>query len=220
MTGIGVFTHWTRIAGARVLAASLHVLGPGLLGVALTACTVGPAPRPPAEPGAWQAHRHQLAGLVQWTLTGRVALITPEEGWHASLHWRQRADAYRIRIAAPLGQGTVALQGSDQGVVLRTTRHPQPIAAPSAEQLLYRQLGWQVPVAGLRYWVRGIPDPAAVYEKVLDDRGRLATLEQSGWQVEFLRYTRVGDYELPEKIFMRNGEFQVRMVVRTWQPEG
>ncbi|NIP73690.1 MAG: outer membrane lipoprotein LolB [Gammaproteobacteria bacterium] len=190
-----------------------------LLVVVLAGCAVAPVPERPAEE-VWRERQGRLAELQAWVLTGQLALITEDEGWHGSLRWVQDGQGYEIRITAPLGQGSVVLRGDGRGVVMRSSREPRPVSAPDPEALLRRRLGWDVPLGGLRYWVRGLPDPSLGYSKRLDAYGRLERLGQAGWEVRFLGYTRVGRYELPDKIFMRSGELQVRMVVRDWQPEG
>lgn len=198
----------------------LLLLLPALL---LSACATAP-PRLPQGvlQQVWQDRQAQLARLDHWSIEGRVAVSTETEGWQASLHWRELAGGrFVIRIIAPLGQGTVALDGGPGRVVMRTTEDPHPVTADSAETLLYERLGWHVPVAGLRYWVRGLPDPDSRPPKLeLDAKGRLAKLSQDGWQIEFSRYQQVGAYQLPGKVFLQNDQLKVRMVIHTWDLGG
>ena len=88
-----------------------------LLGVGLAALLAGCASAPPkvADPeAAWQERRDRFAGLTNWTATGKVAIRTEEEAWSATLHWVQDKAEYRIRLIAPLGQGTLQIAGTDQ----------------------------------------------------------------------------------------------------------
>ncbi|HKJ75730.1 MAG TPA: lipoprotein insertase outer membrane protein LolB [Gammaproteobacteria bacterium] len=185
-------------------------------------CTTAPTREPAADPErAWQARRADLAGLEQWRLTGRIAIRTEGEGWHATLDWRQDRRRYDIRLIGPLGQGTVRLQGGPGRVSLQTEDGQTTAADP--EWLLYRNLGWRVPVEALRYWVLGLPAPGSARERELDRYGRLARLEQADWRIEFRDYERRGGYELPSRIFVRNHRAQVRLVVGQWrlsQPQG
>jgi outer membrane lipoprotein LolB len=191
-----------------------------LLGMLLTGCSFAPVSPPQDNQAVWDARQALLTRLSAWTLTGRVAVITESEGWHGDLLWKQQARNYDIRIMAPLGQGTVSLQSRDGLVTLRSTRDPRPVMAPNAEALLHRQLGWTVPVEGLRYWVLGIPDPGHQYHMNLDSDGRLVRLDQSGWEVRYLRYQQVDGYDLPGKIFLDNRDLKVRLVVERWKLEG
>lgn len=181
----------------------------------LAGCAGVPSRTPAADPErAWAHHEAQLQGVQQWRLTGRLALRTADEGWHASLDWRQQADEYRMRLRAPLGSGSLQLQGDAAWVLLRTSDGEEAVSA-DPEGLLLEQLGWRVPVANLRYWVLGLPAPGTALRK-LDEFGHLARLWQNGWEIEFLDYGRVGGVELPGKVFARRGDAEVRLVVGNW----
>ncbi len=156
-----------------------RLLGLGLA-LLLAACTS--APYRAADPeAAWQERRDRLSAIDGWIVTGRVAIRTEEEAWHATLHWVQRHDAFRIRLIAPLGQGTVQIAGDDGRVILRTSEN-RVYRAVDAESLLTDTLGWSVPVKGLRFWLTGLDDPyGPPPERRLDMSGRLEQLDQSGW---------------------------------------
>jgi len=142
---------------------------------------------------------------------------TPRDGWQAGLQWRQAGEAFSLRIVAPLGQGTYGLDGDASGVVMRTPDN-KSLTARDAETLLSEQLGWTLPVAGLHYWVRGIPDPAAPVSRLqLDPLGRMIDLEQSGWHIGVLSYGRSGAVDLPLKLFLHSDQLKVRMVVQNWE---
>lgn len=191
-----------------------------LLAVLLLAGCTTPPVRPPAADRelAWQHHRAALADLEQWRLTGRIAIHTGGEAWHATLDWRQRRQRYDIRLLAPMGQGSVRVQGGPDEVVLDTGTETH--SAADAESLLYRRFGWRVPVAALRYWVVGLPEPGTPAELRLDEHGRLAYLEQAGWKIEFRQYTRQEGRELPARIFASNHQAQLRLAAGQWQVSG
>jgi len=193
----------------RIEGAALAVL------VGLGGCTALPRSGPPPAP-AWHEQLAQRAALVRFELHGRVAASSHGEGFNASLHWAQDGQDYALRLSGPFGQGTVELSGDERRVVLRSGAGPASTAA-EPQALLQREFGWSVPIGGLRYWVRGIPDPAHAIEALhLDAGGRLAALEQSGWHVKVLRWVKAGRYELPEKLFLRSEQAQVRLAVTRW----
>jgi len=190
----------------------------GLLGLALLlggCSSTPPRPEPVDSQQAWQQHQQRLSALHDWRLTGRLGIQTGHEGWHASLDWRQQDSNYTIRITAPLGQGSLLLQGGAQGVLLQTS-DGEVLSAEDPGQLLYQQLGWQVPVASLRYWVLGLPAPGKAIE-TLDAYGRLSHLQQEGWEIEFLDYEIQQGVELPGRVFVSNHQAKVRLVVSEWQ---
>ena len=70
-------------------------------------------------------------------------------------------------------------------------------------QLLSRKvLGWDLPLDGLQYWVRGLQWPALEPPSPQDDddKGRPKLLKQGDWQVAYLDWTPAGVSGLPSKL--------------------
>ena len=180
----------------------------GLLAVLLVAgCATTPAPR-----GSQSA-----AAITAWQLNGRVSLTRGEEGWHAGLYWQEQADTFYLRVSGPLGQGGFQLNGDARGIVL-VDADGQSFVARDVDALLVQVTGWQLPVKGLRYWIRGLPAPAAGKAKATrDEVGQLLRLEQSGWTVNYQRYQLVGDVLLPVKLQLLHADIAVRIVVDQWE---
>ena len=180
----------------------------GLLAALLLAgCTTTPAPR-----GSQSA-----AAMSVWQFNGRVSLTRGEEGWHAGLHWQEQAGTFYLRVSGPLGQGGFQLNGGARGVVL-VDADGQTFAAQDADALLVQVTGWQLPVRGLRYWIRGLPEPAAGKAKTTrDEAGQLRRLEQSGWTINYQRYQLVEGISLPAKLQLAHEDITVRIVIDQWQ---
>lgn len=193
---------WLLLAGAAMLAACAQ----------LPLLPTGATP----QAKAWKAREAALQKLQRWTLHGRIAVQTNDQGFTAGLRWVQRGAAYQLRLMAPLGQGTYELEGNAQGVSLRTADNRMLYAA-DPKRLMQKNLGWSVPVAGLRYWVLGVPEPGVSVKYLrIDDKGRLSDLEQSGWRVSVLDYRHAGKLDLPAKLYMQNDSLKLRMVVQSW----
>jgi len=192
-----------------------------LLGLSGCELLVITEPTPSAEidvDAAWAAHNKKLNTLEAWNIDGRISLRFEEEAWHATLLWQQIDQAYHIRLFGPFGAGAIELNGSPQSVVL--TQDGQQQYSQDPEQLLSQQVGYRVPINGLRYWAVGqqIPDKSAKIE--FDEFGRLAQLEQDGWKIRYRAYVDMGGYTLPSKIFMDNKGLDVRLVIDRWQLTG
>jgi outer membrane lipoprotein LolB len=182
----------------------------------LGACATVP-PTPVEESGAWATRQQALAGVERWVVQGRVGIETKTDGGTATLTWAQDGESYSMRIMAPLGQGTFELRGNEAGVSLRTPENRR-ISAQDPETLMQQSLGWSLPVAGMRYWVRGLPVPGhAIGQMRLDEAGRLLDLQQDGWRISLQRYRTVGPHELPDKIFMESEPLKMRIVISEWQ---
>ena len=164
----------------------------------------------------WQANREKNIKLEKWKLKGRIALSMERQAWTASLQWVQDRQNYQLRIIAPLGQGSIELEGDGHGVTMQIAKD-KVLHADAPETLLRKSFGWSVPVSGLKYWVRGIPAPDRRVKKMfLDDAGRISEMQQSGWQVTYSRYSSQGSVELPGKIVLQNGRLKLRLIIRDW----
>jgi len=189
----------------------------GIAVIFLAACATVPPPIPETTvpPADWAARTAALAAVQDWTLNGRVALHNGHDAWSAGLHWTQRRDAYRVSLYGPLGQGVVQMDGDGSGGVLRLA-DDKTFKSSNMEDLLYRELGWHIPVDGLRFWARGLPVPDTPTHYAFDAQGRLVWLEQFGWHVAYLRYTRVDRLALPQRVDITRRKLSVKLVVDQW----
>ncbi len=195
-----------------------------LLGLLLLTACAAPPERPvldqAAEAQAWRQQQARLSALAQWAFSARIALSTEDDAWSGRLRWRQEGAHFLIEFEGPFGQGAMRLQSVAEEVELRLADGERHVAA-DAGSLLADFLGARLPVDGLRYWVRGLPQPGtAVAFLALDGQGRLARLRQNGWDIRYSAYRRYGDLDLPRKIRIEGGGFDLRLVIDRWQIEG
>jgi outer membrane lipoprotein LolB len=185
-----------------------------LLVLLLSGCAAVPPHAPPQPcPGADCAR----SNINDWKLQGRISLTRGEQGWHAALDWENHADRYRLQVNGPLGQGALQLDGDARGVTL-VDADGRIYTAVDAESLLLKVAGWRLPVAGLRFWVRGLPDPDAHLEVMLDGQGRVQQLKQSGWTIRYQRFMPVDGVEWPSRLTLEHDDLLLKMVIDRWQP--
>jgi outer membrane lipoprotein LolB len=201
--------------GVQFRAARIAVICMALL---CAACESTPEVVPVDDPQrAWTEHRARLASIDQWTAIGKLGIQSSDESWSAGLNWRQDRDDYRLRLSGPLGQGLMQLEGTAEGVELRTS-DDEVFRARSAEELMQTHAGWQVPLSGLRYWILGRPDPdAEITHFVLDPGGRLAELQQLGWRISYARYAEFDGVVLPTRLTLENARLRAKLAVRNWR---
>jgi outer membrane lipoprotein LolB len=116
----------------------------------------------------------------------------------------------------PIGVGALNLYGRPGKVILQTS-NGRTYVDKSPEHLLAKGWGYNVPVSHLKYWIRGLPSPDMSMNTRYDANGRLRTLIQQGWVIQYLSYVRHGKYNLPSKIFIRSPSLQVKIVIYQWQ---
>lgn len=181
--------------------------------LALQGCTILRQPAPPA-PGdaAWSARRAELGALEHWVMQARVA--SGLFSGSGNLRWQQSGENFDIRVSGPLGAGGFHARGHLGAVEIRTAR--DSIVTTEPEAFLEQNIGWSMPLERLRYWAVGVPYPPTPAAVRYDAAGRLQTLEQDGWKLEYSEYGFFQRYELPRRFTLDNGDRRFRVVVDDW----
>lgn len=163
----------------------------------------------------WEQRQAVLSTIVDWEFRGRIAVKAGDEGFNGKFDWTQTGDDFFATVGGPLGIGTVRIEGDDDVIVLTDKDGVQTVLVDPEAELYYRY-GWTIPVASLRYWALGIPDPSLPAETRFDDTGRLVVIEQSQWQVRISRYREAAGQDLPRSLTASNPDTRVRMVIDRW----
>lgn len=177
----------------------------------------------------WQQQQQTLQQIKQWSINGRIAVQTNNDGGQADYRWQQlNATDYNIRLQAPLGAGTTWINGDAQGVSLQTSSGGS-LFDVDVDKLMLQMNGWPLPVSGLRYWVLGLPSVATAYSvSEWEPNGLPSVMLQDGWRIEFRRYKKVSGILVPHKLFIRRvdvknigdaeneEEVDVRLIIRQW----
>ncbi len=187
-----------------------------LFAMVLAGCTVAP-PRPSDGGRSVELVQWQVPPAPErWSLDGRAAIRVGDDGGTMSVRWRADGGDYRLDMSGALGAGAVRLEGDDTGVTLRT-RDGRRTRAPSARALLRRETGYDLPVAYLRWWVRGLPAPGIEGQVRLNGGGHASELHQGGWTITYGEYRSVGRYRLPARLSVDGDGVSVRLAVRRWE---
>jgi outer membrane lipoprotein LolB len=165
----------------------------------------------------WLEHQLAVGEIQSWNVKARVAVKNDKGSGTVTLLWDQFISNYEIRFITPLGQGTYILTGAPDGVVMKGPKN-KIMMADTAEQILREGLGWDVHLKGLKYWVRGLPEPGINYsELLLDEKGRLSNMEQSGFNVSVSRYTEQDGVSLPEKLTIKSDGLKLKVIIQSWK---
>ncbi len=171
----------------------------------------------PGNKEDWTTHKALVSEIDGWQISGKIGIRAPQDSGSGTLFWLQRQDYFDIRLSGPLGRGATRLTGRPDAVALEVAGQGR-FEAESPEALVESQLGWQLPVSNLLWWVRGLPAPDSRSRIALDGNGRLANLQQDGWDIQYLGYSEEAGYELPSRIKLAGRDLQITLVVKDWQP--
>lgn len=183
----------------------------------LTAC----APPKPAEElpvnkvMPVEKRKAETATVSSWEINGALAAKSKSKGWSATLNWLQTgANAYQIRLIGPLGGGSVLI--NKKGSTISFQDGAKKSTSTNAEELLQKQTGIRLPVNNLYYWVRGLPAPGGVQSEVHDKYNHLTKLRQSGYTIDFTKYTSVKGIDLPSMIRLEGNGVMVKVIIKNW----
>jgi outer membrane lipoprotein LolB len=187
----------------------------GAVVLALLLCACATVPRPAVAPIPWAQRLPDLQAMSHFELQGRLAASTGTEGFSAGLRWQQQGDRASIDLSAPLGFGAAHIEQSAANLQL-TTSKGLTLDSSAASDELRATLGFEPPLASLRFWILGASDPATSAQESLDTQQRLARLEQGGWQVDYAEYARVQQQWLPRRLTVTRGPLRLRVVIDSW----
>lgn len=163
----------------------------------------------------WDSRVKTLSDISQWDLKGMISIRSAHDAGSATLEWQQKDQNYHISMLGPLGTGSFELNGQPGNVELAFA-DGKHFHAQSPEDILAQQTGWQLPVSNLNYWIRGLPVPNSSANKNFDSYHHLTSLQQDGWNIQFLRYTSVHGIDVPSKIFLNHEPLTVKIVISHW----
>lgn len=172
-------------------------------------------PTPQQQKLTWQTRQQILAQIQSWRLNGKIAVRTAQDSGSASINWQQRGKNFDIALLGPLGAGGMNLSGQPGNVRLKAADGNQ-FSASSAEELLSKQWGFNLPVSSLRYWVRGLPVPGASHQDKFDQYHRLESFSQQGFRISYLAYTRTSKIDLPAKMVISSPALTTKIIVYKW----
>ncbi|SDW36723.1 lipoprotein insertase outer membrane protein LolB [Lysobacter enzymogenes] len=209
-------------AGAR-LAAPARIGAALLLGALLTACAgAGVRPGAPAGqvvPAADAAEREaaraaRVRATADWSLTGRIAVSTAGKGGSGRIEWNQRGGAYEVALSAPVTRQSWRLSGGPDGARLDGL-DGGPREGADAAEVLFQATGWDIPVAALGQWLRGLPAGDGADARIVPGAdGRPQSIAQGGWTIAY-EWPASGD--LPARLDARRDSARVRLIVDQWQ---
>lgn len=151
-----------------------------------------------------------------FALNGRIAIKHNGTRHSAGVRWVHRTESDELLLQGPLGQTAARVYRDAQGATLDDgSKHYE---AADVETLMQQVLGWQLPLNGLHRWVLGqAAEGEAQIER--DELGRIASLQQDGWDVRYQRYDSDSADSMPSRMQLSRDALQVQLVIdeREWE---
>ncbi|PXF28853.1 hypothetical protein WH50_23900 [Pokkaliibacter plantistimulans] len=187
----------------------------GLITLALLLSACANTNRLSFQPEPSTAWRQSLNQMDSWQLEGKAGLKSKESYNTLTVNWTEQGDSYQVKMTGPMGQGQLSLEGTPQQILLTT---PQGRYVSDDPQALLRQhTGWPIPLTQLTYWIKGTPAPGKVKGSLYDDQGRLLSLDQAGWRLDYLEFQQQGQAWLPRKLTVKRDDLELKLVIKQWQ---
>ena len=170
----------------------------------------------------WIKRQQQLDAIDSWDIRGRAVILVDDEIHHVGIGWQREQERFAMVVEAPFGQGVISIesnQPADDGAAYKLSLPDGQVDyGQSAESLLTGLLGWSLPVDGLKSWIKGLPQPQTEYRYTLYGEGRLKTLQQDGWAINYLEFFKVADQAqgLPRIIYMKHQALAIKLVIERW----
>ncbi len=177
-------------------------------------------PDDPLTAASWERHQQKLDALEQYTVSGKVALRTPEQSETATLLWRQTGRATRLELSGPLGLGASTIVSDGATVEIR--KGEDISRWKLNDPALATNQGLPLPLAALNHWLKGVPAPQLDIEGVeLDPQSGLPRwLQQDNWTVSYQSFGQFEGYILPTRLEIQGDQSELKIILRQWRQLG
>lgn len=195
-------------AQAKSLLASGRAIAKHLAVTALLAACTSIAP-PAEENSDWARQRAQLAAMDSWEFRGRVNVRYDNESETPRINWLQQDVEYQIDLWGTFNAGSTSIVGRPGYVTLESGG--DILTAESPEDLILQQLGYELPVSQLNYWIKGLPAPDSEAELVFNDLNQLSSIVQEDWTIILSDMRQYGAVSLPRRVELTRPRNDIRL---------
>lgn len=182
--------------------------------------TVPPPAVPVAGPGAdapWSEQYAALANLQNYALSGRVAVAANGQGFSANLRYRQQQQRADLSLDGPMGIGGMRMEFDERELKVTNSRG-EMLDGAAARAEIEGRLGFELPLAQLRWWLLGLPVPGMPADKHQDAAGGAITdFQQDGWRVSINSRAPALGFSLPERLTAERDGARMKLLVENWQ---
>ena len=187
------------------------------LSLFLAACSQTPELTLKNEP--WEAHIEKIEKVENWMLSGKLAIISPEERHSLNIYWQQKGNDTHLVLTTFIGTTVLDVKKTDQITQITDHNNKRYFSKDSAS--LIKQLsGMDLPINQLKKWIKGSPDTAS-FE--LNSNNLLLSLqektEEAPWTVTYKSYRTVNNINLPYRIQLKRNNLRLKFAISKWLVE-
>jgi len=125
------------------------------------------------------------------------------------IQWQHSNRAYRIRLWGTFNAGNTLIQGEPGRVSL--DQGDKHFSANSPEELILQQLGYELPISYLEFWIKGLPVPDRPAALLFNDLNQLTSFEQADWTITLSDLRDYGGLTLPRRVDIMRSENDARL---------
>ena len=160
--------------------------------------------------GSDEGHAMDMLDAIKMELDGNDLLL---EDFPEVVYPIHALDGIANRCSGQLYQGKRTHVGWTAREVVLKTAEGREYRAADAETLTEEVLGFRLPLAGLADWVRGRPSDPQTARIEYDKEGRVHTLQERGWAIEYLEY----EDKLPKRMRLTYPNIELRLAISQWK---
>ncbi|MDT0628464.1 lipoprotein insertase outer membrane protein LolB [Alteromonas sp. W364] len=165
------------------------------------------------------SNQEKLRWLSHWELSGKIAVITPDERKSAYLNWEQREREFDFKLSNLIG--VTLLDLNYDGIIASIEADGETYTDSSTEALIYRTTGWILPLENLPQWIKGQTNEEDLVELNADNLPKRLTPVCAacfGWEITYSDYKETDGVWLPYAITVRNPQkkTQLKFKVNQW----
>ena len=165
---------------------------------------------------SWAEQRALIEQSNNWQLRGRVNVRYQNESHTPRIQWQQQEDKYIIRLWGTFNAGNTIITGEPN--LVKMEHDGKIVTATSPESLILENLGYELPVSHLEFWVRSLPFPNSDSELEFNDLNNVSVIKQDGWEISYPEVRQFDGITLPRRVEITRtaNDIRLRFVGLSW----
>lgn len=155
----------------------------------------------------------KILAVTNWHLLGRLSVRNTEESWLTKIEWRHASLVDEVTLSTSLGGVVAKLSYMDNIITIsKAGEHERVVSEREMESLI----GYSPPLPHLKYWLRGVPNPAVGAQINNESPVSTRVFVQDGWRVNLERFIVFNERVLPTKMSFTKDGLKMKLVVDEW----